>query len=95
MREPEEVAQGMIPSAVNVPLSSFATAFDTSKESDFQRKYAFPRPAYDDPIIVYCRSGKRSSEALAHANKMGWWNVRNYRGSWLDWVQHEKEAIDK
>lgn len=89
VREPNEVAQGIIPSAVNVPLSQFQKAFSGSG-GDFQKEYAFQRPAYDDKVVFYCRSGKRSQQALEFAQKNGWWNVRNYEGSWLDWVQQEK-----
>ncbi|SPO31025.1 uncharacterized protein UTRI_05337_B [Ustilago trichophora] len=89
VREPNEVAQGIIPSAVNVPLSQFQKAFSGSG-GDFLREFAFQRPAYDDKVIFYCRSGKRSQQALEFAQKNGWWNVRNYEGSWLDWVQQEE-----
>ncbi|TKY88867.1 hypothetical protein EX895_002108 [Sporisorium graminicola] len=89
VREPNEVAQGIIPSAVNVPLSQFQKAFSGSG-GDFVRDFAFQRPEYDDKIVFYCRSGKRSQQALEFAQKNGWWNVRNYEGSWLDWVQQEE-----
>ncbi|EST08787.1 Rhodanese-like domain protein [Kalmanozyma brasiliensis GHG001] len=89
VREPNEVAQGIIPSAVNVPLSQFQTAFSGSG-GDFERQFAFRRPEYDDKVVFYCRSGKRSQQALEFAQKNGWWNVRNYEGSWLDWVQQEE-----
>ncbi|PWN94078.1 Rhodanese-like protein [Acaromyces ingoldii] len=89
VREPDEVQAGMIPSAVNVPLSAFAKAFDKNGGVDFEKDFAFPRPAFDDKVVFYCRSGKRSQQALELARKNGWWNSRNYRGSWLDWVQQE------
>lgn len=72
VREPSEVAQGIIPSAVNVPLSQFQKAFSGSG-GDFLREFAFQRPAYDDKVIFYCRSGKRSQQALEFAQKNGWW----------------------
>lgn len=94
VREPNEVSQGIIPAAVNVPLSEFAAAFNPESESpsstDFERKFSFPRPKYDDPIIFYCRSGRRSQQALEEAQKRGWWNTRNYTGSWQDWVANEQ-----
>ena len=77
VREPNEVSQGMIPAAVNVPLSEFATAFNPEStapaSSDFERKFSFPRPNFDDPIIFYCRSGQRSGQALETAQQRGWW----------------------
>lgn len=72
VREPSEVAQGMIPSAVNVPLSQFEQAF-SGKGGDFVRDFAFDRPKYDSKIIFYCRSGKRSQQAVEFAQKNGWW----------------------
>ncbi|CAO1633157.1 unnamed protein product [Sympodiomycopsis kandeliae] len=94
VREPSETSQGMIPSAVNVPLSDFTAAFSPSG-NDFNRKYAFERPSFDDKIIVYCRSGKRSQQALEEAKKRGWWNVRNYTGSWLDWNSQQEARGNK
>ncbi|SNX87098.1 uncharacterized protein MEPE_05808 [Melanopsichium pennsylvanicum] len=91
VREPNEVAQGIIPSAVNVPLSQFQKAF-TGSGADFIRDFAFNRPKYHDKIIFYCRSGKRSQQALEFANKNGWCNIRNYQGSWLDWVQQQEAS---
>ncbi|KOS15122.1 hypothetical protein Malapachy_0874 [Malassezia pachydermatis] len=99
VREPNEVAQGMIPAAVNVPLSEFSDAFDPNSQaspaSDFERRYSFRRPAFDDSIVFYCRSGRRSQQALETAQQRGWWNVRNYQGSWIDWVEHEKDQPKK
>lgn len=77
VREPNEVAQGIIPSAVNVPLSEFSAAFDVNSDAvsstDFERKFSFPRPTYDHEIVFYCRSGRRSQEALEIARQRGWW----------------------
>ncbi|KAK0532995.1 hypothetical protein OC834_002278 [Tilletia horrida] len=92
VREPDEVAQGIIPSAVNVPLSKFQTAFaGTGTGGNFVRDFGFDRPQFDDALIFYCRSGKRSQEALDYARAQGWWNSRNYTGSWLDWTANEEK----
>lgn len=61
----------MVPSAVNVPLSSFQSAF-SGDGGDFKREYAFDRPSYGDKLVFYCRSGKRSAQALEFAQKQGW-----------------------
>ncbi|KAN0062504.1 hypothetical protein ACQY0O_005035 [Thecaphora frezii] len=90
VREPSEVAQGIIPSAVNVPLSVFKHAFNPTAEADFEKQFAFKRPEFGNKIVVYCRSGKRSQQALETLKAGGWKNVRNYEGSYLDWVQHEE-----
>lgn len=72
VREPDEVLAGIIPSAVSVPLSQFDQAFNSNKAADFRKKFAFDRPAFDDKIVFYCRSGKRSQQALEFATKNGW-----------------------
>lgn len=72
VREPDEVAAGMIPSAVNVPLSQFDKAFNPSGGADFQEKFAFPRPEFKAPLVFYCRSGKRSAQAQEIAQRNGW-----------------------
>ncbi|KAE8215793.1 hypothetical protein CF327_g945 [Tilletia walkeri] len=91
VREPDEVAQGIIPSAVNVPLSEFNSAFSASKVTDFSKKFGFERPEFDGQVVFYCRSGKRSQQALDFARSQGWWNSRNYTGSWLDWTAKEEK----
>ncbi|KAK0553076.1 hypothetical protein OC845_001356 [Tilletia horrida] len=92
VREPDEVAQGIIPSAVNVPLSQFKKAFaSTGTGGNFVRDFGFDRPQFDQQLVFYCRSGKRSQQALEYAQAQGWWNSRNYTGSWLDWTAHEEK----
>lgn len=72
VREPDEVAAGMIPSAVNVPLTKFENAFNKNGGANFQQEFSFPRPGFDDKVIFYCRSGKRSAQAQDIARKNGW-----------------------
>ncbi|WVQ97329.1 hypothetical protein IAU59_004440 [Kwoniella sp. CBS 9459] len=95
VREPDEVALGSIPSAVNLPLSRFKDALDRgTNPGDFQREFAFTKPTFDQKIIVFCRSGKRSANAASQASEKGYHNVRNYVGSWLDWSKREGENKD-
>jgi rhodanese-related sulfurtransferase len=72
VREPDEVQAGMIPAAVNVPLTQFEKAFAPNGGADFQEKFSFPRPSFNDQLVFYCRSGKRSEQALQMAKKNGW-----------------------
>ncbi|CAD6924414.1 unnamed protein product [Tilletia controversa] len=91
VREPDEVAQGIIPSAVSVPLSEFTSAFSPANGRDFVKKFGFERPEFGGKVVFYCRSGKRSAQALEFARSQGWWNSRNYTGSWLDWTANEEK----
>ncbi|WWD17917.1 hypothetical protein CI109_102362 [Kwoniella shandongensis] len=93
VREPDEVALGSIPSAVNLPLSRLKDALDRGfNAGDFQKEFAFSKPTYDQNIIFFCRSGKRSANAAELASERGYPNIRNYQGSWLDWSKREGEG---
>ncbi|KAK8865898.1 hypothetical protein IAR55_001046 [Kwoniella newhampshirensis] len=95
VREPDEVALGSIPSAVNLPLSRLKDALDRGfNAGDFQKEFAFSKPTYDQNIIFFCRSGKRSANAAELASERGYPNIRNYQGSWLDWSKREGEDKD-
>ncbi|KAG7099451.1 hypothetical protein E1B28_001302 [Marasmius oreades] len=88
VREPDEVIQGMIPSAVNLPLSVLSESLQTSAE-DFKQKHGFPKPQKNQEITFYCRSGKRSATASDIAKRNGYTVICNYEGSWLEWVSKE------
>ncbi|CAO3666739.1 unnamed protein product [Umbelopsis vinacea] len=63
VREPNELREGVIPSATNIPLSQFADAFAANHE-DFEDKLGFEKPSPSDEIIVYCKAGARSAAAI-------------------------------
>ena len=71
VRESDEVLQGSIPSAVNLPLSVLSGSLALSY-TEFEKKYAFPKPQLDQEIIFYCRSGKRSATASDIAKRNGY-----------------------
>lgn len=93
VREPDEVALGTLPSAVNLPLSRLDDVLSpTYNAGAFQKEFAFQKPAPSQKIIFFCRSGKRSASASELAGKHGYPNIRNYVGSWLEWS--EKEGVN-
>ncbi|KAF8898355.1 Rhodanese-like domain-containing protein, partial [Infundibulicybe gibba] len=91
VREPDEVIQGMIPSAVNLPLSVLANSLHLHHIA-FKDKHGFEKPRKDQEVIFYCRSGVRSSSASDVAKRNGYTKILNYKGSWLDWIEREKKA---
>ena len=63
--------QGMIPSAVNLPLSVLGNALHTHHE-EFKKLYGFDKPLIDQEVIFYCRSGQRSTSASDVAKRNGY-----------------------
>eukprot|EP00128_Syssomonas_multiformis_P000094 Colp12_sorted_trinity150504_noHs@6326 len=84
VRERNEVAQGFIPTAKNVPLSEFETAWQLPADK-FAAKYGFPKPAPGDHLIMYCKAGVRSTNATNYLKAIGYTGPRNYKGSWDEW----------
>ena len=72
VRRPDEFAAGHIPSAINVPNETIGTA----EISEL--------PDKNQPIMVYCRSGRRSKEASEKLVKLGYTNIVEFGGI-LDW----------
>jgi rhodanese-related sulfurtransferase len=87
VREPHEFAAGFVPTAINIPLGHIEEAFSLDGE-DWKLLWGIDKPAEDELVIVYCRSGVRSETARQYALAGGYVNVSNYKGSWMDWEAH-------
>lgn len=92
VREVDEFKAGNIPTSINLPLSSLVERFSLSDEQ-FKEVVGWEKPLVDDKVIVYCRSGRRSSDAWEILNLLGYSDVSNYKGSWLDWVNVNNENV--
>lgn len=90
VRETAELAAtGQIPTSINIPLKTVRTELSLGPEA-FEAKYGRKKPATDDPIIFSCRSGVRAGQAALEADQLGFKNVKNYVGSWLEYAaKHE------
>lgn len=88
VRSGEEVAEGMIPSAIHVPLEHVPVLFaDPDPYAWAEVGVEDGPPAKDARIVFYCRSGARSGLAAAVVEAdSGFTNTHNYTGSWLDWT---------
>ncbi|MEC0209121.1 rhodanese-like domain-containing protein [Paenibacillus ehimensis] len=73
VREPEEVALGMIPGAKHIPLMEIP-----------QRLGEIPQ--HSETILV-CRSGNRSGRALEYLESQGFTGLVNMTGGMLEWEQ--------
>lgn len=70
VREADEVAEGMIPSAQHIPLGEIPTRID-----ELNKEQAY---------IIICRSGGRSGNACLFLEEQGY-DVTNMVGGMLDW----------
>ncbi|KAJ1797721.1 hypothetical protein LPJ59_002953 [Coemansia sp. RSA 2399] len=85
VREPNEVAEGKVPTAINIPLGDVAKAF-ALPSMDFKAKYGIDRPSSKEDTIFYCRTGKRSQDAVDQVETVDPdLTIRNYRGSWRNY----------
>ena len=71
VRTEEEYNSNHIGGAINIPIDSISSAVSLSK---------------DNPIIVYCKSGNRSSQALEKLEALGYSNVYDL-GSIDNWEE--------
>ncbi|KIL41176.1 sulfurtransferase [Gordoniibacillus kamchatkensis] len=73
VREPEEVLQGRIPGAVNIPLGELP-----ERHGEIARS---------GEIILVCRSGNRSQRAYQYLSSLNIPGLRNMTGGMLAWDQ--------
>ena len=73
VRRPDEFAEGHIPGAICIPNEDIV---DTPPKE---------LPDFDQVILIYCRSGRRSKEASQKLYDMGYTNVFEFGGI-IDWT---------
>lgn len=76
VRETEEYADGHVPDAINMPLSTFQ-----DNVGDVQQ---------DKPIVLVCRSGGRSAMAAEFLASLGYTNLYNIIGGTMEWARQGK-----
>ena len=69
VREPDEFAGGHVPGAINRPLSRFDPRSLPSSK----------------PVVLVCKAGSRSANALRQALAAGREDVRHYAGGTMGW----------
>lgn len=72
VREPEEFAVGRIPGATLIPLGELASRTDEVPT--------------DKPVVMVCRSGNRSAQAVQILQKAGFTNIHNMTGGMNAWT---------
>jgi phage shock protein E len=66
VREPDEFARGHVKDALNIPLGLLMHDADKLKDMPKNAK-----------ILVYCRTGRRSGDAMRYLMREGYINVTN------------------
>lgn len=87
---------GHIPTAIHLNYKQ-SIAYDQAYQfkSDQELALVFQTIPKDKKIIVYCQSGVRSAHTTFVLHKLlGFPNVANYDGSWIEWSYDKTLAID-
>ncbi len=81
VREPHEVQICTIPGSHLIPLGQVTARVNELNSAD--------------EIVVYCRSGKRSGQAVEFLKKAGFRKVKNMRGGILAWSDQVDPSVPK
>ena len=81
IRQYKEYKQGSIDGAFNIPRGEIE--FKISSEEYWEIEFFYP-PLDTDKIIVYCKKGSRGALAAEALLKLGYKNVQNLKGGWLE-----------
>ncbi|ESZ98664.1 hypothetical protein SBOR_0902 [Sclerotinia borealis F-4128] len=92
VRTPLEIQHtGRIPTALNIPITTYPDAFSISEE-EFEDRFGFERPGKADECVFYCKAGVRSRMAAEIAKGCGWERVGEFEGSWGVWSERGGEV---
>lgn len=78
VRTPEEFAGGHVPSAINIPYDQIG-----------KRLTEIP-VARDQPILLYCRSGRRSEMAEKTLTSAGYTQLYHLQGDMIGWDDNNR-----
>jgi molybdopterin/thiamine biosynthesis adenylyltransferase/rhodanese-related sulfurtransferase len=76
VRDRDEWDEGHIPGALHVPRSFLESRIESAVSDR------------DAPIVVYCASGNRSAFATRTLEELGYTDVRNLAGGYVDWKRN-------
>jgi len=94
VRNPNELEEtGLIPGAVNIPLDIFEQALKLD-DASFEGQYGVRKPDLDGSnMVINCRSGKRSLDALRIARNLGYHRSRHLPGGFLLWKEKFEDSV--
>ena len=83
VRTVEEFKSGHIRNSINIPHEILLSNIDLVSEYN------------DEPLVVYCRSGKRASLVIEALKKHGFTNVVDIEGDILAWSQSNYPLVEQ
>ncbi len=78
VRTPEEFAEGHVPGAINIPHTEIASRIGELSG------------ARDRDLVVYCRSGVRTEQALAALREAGFSRLFHLKGDYTRWSEEKR-----
>jgi rhodanese-related sulfurtransferase len=81
VRTPEEYAAGHLPAAVNIPHTVLADRIGELAD------------ARERDIVVYCRTGNRTAQALEILEKAGFKRLFHLKGDYTRWSEEKRPVI--
>jgi phage shock protein E len=78
VRTPAEYAEGHVPGAINIPHTEVASRIGELSA------------ARDRDLVVYCRSGVRTEQALASLREAGFERLFHLKGDYTRWSEEKR-----
>jgi len=92
VREPGEHNSGYIPGSVSMPRG--VIEFSIGNDNVWENEGMY-RPLKDELIIIYCKKGHRGTLAAKSLNQLGYTNIKNISGGFLEWISNFPDIVDK
>lgn len=90
---------GRIPNSIHIDWAEAINYHGDKKFKSYQELedlYSLMNIKKDDPVVVYCHSGVRSAHTtFVLTQLMGFKNVKNYDGSWIEWSHFDDLSFEK
>lgn len=76
VREHDEYSQGHVPGAAHIPRGVLEFKLDHPSLQNLNQ-----------PLVIYCKSGRRAALACYTLKQLGYQNVVNMEGGYVEWVK--------